>query len=232
MAKTIVAFDIGIEIEEPIEINFQGVDLLIESGGPEFYHTVSAITDDPDSAQVVIKEFLSFLSWVINRPIEEGDCVVFGSNGGAYRHPRKFKRILGFDIGRDLERVSIDFDDGKKWILSLYREAISTESAFYRMLAYYKILEFIIGSDAKIIKWINNKLPDLVLTKQIVEEIKNNEPRANIGLRIVNLRNSVAHALGSHEKINFDTYKKFPQLHKINQILSELATILIKEKLG
>jgi hypothetical protein len=107
-----------------------------------------------------------------------------------------------------------------------------SDSSFYSFLAYYKILELHLKRESIIMEWINSSLEHVHEIRRQIEEISSAKPTLNVGRRIIDIRNGIAHALGNKRPIDMDGYTYIRELHLLLFLLKELAERMMTEELG
>jgi hypothetical protein len=233
MAKIILCFDSYQETDQAgYDYTFQGHPLHVTQGDDRYMHRVALFTDGPRHERSHIEtlnRFVSALCWKYKMPVYIGSLTVFGQNGGDSVEEKKYNRIRGYGIPINLfEPSSIE----QKRALGFYREALSSDSSFYSFLAFYKILELEYTPEAEIIDWINSNLPGLRKSQSQLGEIYRTKPVLNVGKRVVELRNGIAHAVGGKRPIDIDGYPNIRELNLLCFVLEELSEKVMIDSLS
>jgi hypothetical protein len=231
MAKLILCFDSFQAVNKRFyKYTYEGNKLYIKQGNKKYTHRVSFITKNITYSGPQIEplyRFVSALCWKYKQPVYVGGLAGSGNNNFDYTEPAKFHRMRGFSIPQNLFEPQ---SENQKIVLGLYREAKSSESPFYSFLAYYKILESHFRKKDAIKNWINSSTSLIKENKDKLKEICQTKPNINLGKRVIDFRNGIAHAFGGRQVISVDGYPKIRELNMIIFILGELCENLTIDK--
>ena len=232
MAKIILNFDSYQSTSQAsYYYTFLGFQLEVTEGDDQNTHRVAVLTDGPEYDREQIRplyRFVSALCWKYNMPVYVGRLTACGHNAGDASEPRRYDRITGYAVPTGLfEPHSTE----QEIAMGLYREAKSSDSPFYSFLAFYQILELKPGKKSNRQDWINSNLASLTKSKRQLEEVRQAKAQLNVGKRIVELRNGVAHAV-AERPIDIDGYPHLRELNILRFVIEELAERFMVDALG
>ncbi len=140
-----------------VTFTFEGREITWHELGPEFYPSVAIAIDDNedyDDAIGVVLRFLSALAYYTQMPVDVVDL-----QGGAPSRRDEQRVLRPRQLGALLTnptRIRLPPDDRARKAIGFWREGRSERNPFYGFLAYWKVLELVIGDDPrKIVAWID-----------------------------------------------------------------------------
>lgn len=143
-----------------VTIRFQGHELILRAATEKTAPTIEMQYEDPitaEEAHVIIRRFMSSLSWAEGSYIRETGSVRSGQRVGIGRSQPA--SILNHHFHVDyLPETS---DPKATLALALYREARSLNSIPYQFLGYFKIINILNRTGKEQKNWINSTLPRL-----------------------------------------------------------------------
>jgi hypothetical protein len=140
-----------------VTFTFEGREITWHELGPAFYPSVAIAIDDDedyDEAIGVVLRFLSALAYHTQMPVDVVDL-----QGGAPSRRDELRTLRARRLGAlhaNPTRIRLPPDDRARKAIGFWREGRSERNPFYGFLAYWKVLELVIGDDPrKIVAWID-----------------------------------------------------------------------------
>lgn len=175
-------------------------------------------------------EFFSELAWFHETKVE-----YLFSTGGGHKHRASvanghyYRQAWGINFD-NYEQPT--FSDEQRLALAIHREAINSESKFYRFLSYFRILNIRNKNGNKLQQWINTNYPNV---QQYFSRDLLQEGVTDVGKHLYESgRCSISHASLQTTPIiaNPDTYDDNFRISGEVQIMKELAVYFMKNDLN
>lgn len=227
-----ICFNTNFDFDRPLyNITYDGYAIEVKRGSLEEGHNLYIETSEEryKDAHETGRRFLSEVSWLFKCEVE---VLTFGASG--HKLPvnvanRKFNRVGG-GINLD-DYKQLTFEKSKRLSISLYREAISSNSQFYKFLGFFKIINLTEGKEQK--RWINNNIHKIMENKDRLQKLID-QGIENFGDHLYHSgRCAIAHAsINSEEPVaDADNYDDNYRIGMELPIIRELAEIYIKNDL-
>jgi len=232
-----------------IKFNFLENELFLSPSfsNKTLHKILIRLDEDSSKGYVILRQFLSSLSWKYDAPVI---VRYHGSFGGRIRirlmKENSIKNVFGewdinhlFEPTKKIQRIT----------LSLYHQGMNNSYEQYNpyaFLDFYKIIALIISkkttkeAPSNVVKnFINDRLSKSNDLKEIVKELLSDHPsygvRANrktVGEEVRRFRNKLAHAITGKGYIDFDSFLYWRELNILRDLLLEIAKDLMKNNLS
>lgn len=183
---------------------------------------------DKASALLIIRRYLSALSWYEGNAIRETFYITGSGTVGIGKSPQWSIRTPTFDY----PNLQIGTSPKQQLALALYREALGVNSIPYKFLGFTKIINIIADKSSEQKKWINLNFEKTKTkeSKRIVLDLKSKG--LDIGHHLYSSgRCATAHAFNS-PVIDPDISEDLDRLSNELPLVKELAEIVIERELG
>lgn len=217
-------------------VKYQYSTLLIRNGSENAPHNIAVKTNKRNVGKTFQKvmNLFSELAWLYEYQFYNIDYAESNCGVPMTTKDRIYRRYLpSFDI-MTFEKLILN--DTQRLALSLYREAISSNSVFYEFLGYFKIINILFFKSESQINWLdrnaNNVIENYNLSNPGPYKFKFNE---DIGKHLFDSgRCAVAHASCSSKKViaNPDSFNDFVRISKEKEIMKAFARYFIESELG
>lgn len=213
------------------KVRYRGHEIILRPSSERHAPTVVISYDLPttfDQALVIVRQFLSSLSWAEGMPIRE--TLVTG--GGLPIHVGR--EPLVNHINPTFRADYLPEPNNPKTLLALafYREALAVNSVAYQFLGFFKILNIVHSTWKAQADWINATL-DKLTDFQALERLKAlKAEQTDIGQYLyVSGRCAVAHAF-NEPLVNPEDPEDTVRLSRDLPLIRALAAHLIEHELG
>ncbi|WP_044557260.1 methylamine utilization protein MauJ [Halobacteriovorax marinus] len=220
-------------MSKPWELQYDGSKLIINVAKLSVQHNVRCFFSHPKTehdAHESLFRFFNEVSWFQKTSISNiNGCIVHGSNVYYNYNINQESYLLEFE-----QRV---FDKKQHLGLGFFREAISNESPFYRLLCFYKILEvpFEKSKHKDKVEWIKECIT--TLESELACSFRDRKVHYLGGKSLdewlyIDGRHGVAHAHLNHPVRDPNNYQDWEDIKWANTVLEELAKKTIVQKLS
>ena len=218
--------------EHSFKVNYQGREIEIISGAQEQIHRSRSFIYSKDEIKNAFKDIshlLNEFSWHFDLGIELFSCLVnFGGliDEGTKNYLPRFQNVIADNFKQTI------FNEKQHLALGFFREALSSNSPYYKFQSYYKIIEIPFKTGNKKGEWIKQCLKNLKYSKNSIERMKRNGVQEIADWLFINGRNALNHAYAKRKKIiDISDYEDWDNIKWANEIVKEIAEVTMQKQL-
>jgi len=226
---SVTCFDTELDFINPTYIlEYEQQQLEIVRGDIDSGHLVYHQCQDSELNQSfeLVNRFLSELSWIYDTKVE------IMTRGAAGLRTKFNKQGKYYRVGNSINLDGYEQEatkDIQKLALGIYREAVSSNSNFYKFLCYARIINITNPSGSMQRNWYNENIGNIEENSKVIERMNSNGVH-NIGKHVYQSgRCAIAHASFNNGEVvaDADSYNDHSRIANELPLMKEFAQIFM-----